>query len=332
MKKMIFFFLSILFLYSCGGDDNNNSNDPIDDPVDEIENLVYSESVNGDLSNTNTAPSSITFAAGNNRVVAEQSSDNTDYFTFEVPEGYELSEIIVDDFDIADDGFIGIANGTTIEGETAADLLGGLVYGTSNIDSDILPAMGLLSGSTGFSGTLSTGNYTVWLNQTGSTSNVTLNFVISVADEPIEGIEDLVYDESVDGDLSNNNTTPSSITFVAGNNRIVTEQSSDNTDYFTFEVPEGYELSEIIVDDFDILDDAFIGIANGTTINGFTADELLGGLVYGVSHIDTNILPAIGLLAGTTGFSGALPAGEYSVWLNQTGSTSTVTLNFVISM
>jgi len=144
------------------------------------------------------------------------------------------------------------------------------------------------------------------------------------------------YDETSDGDLSNDHTVPSAIIITTGNNRIMSTQSSNDVDYLTFTVPAGNVLSEVIVDAYTSDDSvAFIGISQGASFpvdaSNRDASNLLGGALYGPSNVGSNILPAIGMLPESQGFSGGLPAGDYSIWLNQTGATSSVTFNFVIS-
>ena len=73
-------------------------------------------------------------------------------------------------------------------------------------------------------------------------------------------------------------------------------------------------------------------IASGAMINGNMAPDLLGGLVYGDSNVNTDILPEMGMLDGATGFTPPLPTGTYTIWLNQTGTVSAATINFVLSM
>jgi len=196
------------------------------------------------------------------------------------------------------------------------------------VGTDILPAMSSLPGAIGFSPALPAGEYTIWLNQTGTISSATINFVITMA----TGVQNVVYNETNDGDFSNDNLAPTVVNFTAGDNRIISDQISGNTDYFTFVIPAGYQLTQINLDSFDVPDPGFIGIANGTSIAGQTAADLLGGLVYGQSNVGTNILPEMGTLPGATGFTGTLPAGEYTIWLNQTGGASAATLNFVVNM
>lgn len=144
------------------------------------------------------------------------------------------------------------------------------------------------------------------------------------------------YHEDLSGDLSSNNTSPTSLNFVVGQNTITANQSVSDVDYFTFTVPVNSELSQIVLDDYQSSDDAgFIGIVNGssfpTDAANTNASDLLGGLVYGLSNRGNNILSNIGALNGAQGFTGSLPAGSYSVWLNQTGADSEVYLNFIIT-
>ncbi len=163
----------------------------------------------------------------------------------------------------------------------------------------------------------------------------TLAFGCKSEDDEIVNVKDstavVVYNENNQTDLSNNSNEPTVITaFSSGNNRVISNQGSGDVDYFTFIVPEGYELSEINLESYDA-DPAFIGIAIGETVPGNMAPDLLGGVVYSRDLVGTNVLPEIGRLQGATGFTGALPSGQYSIWLNQTEDAVTQpTFDFVI--
>lgn len=162
-------------------------------PTVEYENVVYNEEVDGNLSNDNQVPTIVELAAGDNRVISSQAGtvDQANFFSFQIPEGYELSQLIVDSYEGSDDiGFIGIDEGNIITGLPAnnapASLIGGLSYGTANVGTDILPAMGDLSNPAagfvsnfGFTPPLASGSYAVWLNQTGGMSATVLNFVLT---------------------------------------------------------------------------------------------------------------------------------------------------------
>lgn len=174
MKKLLFLVLSLSLVIACGSDD----------APQQVTSSDYDEAVSGDLSSNHAAPTSLTFVLGQNTVAAQQSSTDTDYITFKVPTGHVLSQIVVDNYDSVDAaGFIGIVLGATFSSDasstSASDLLGGAIYGATEIGNNILLSMGSLGGAQGFTGALLEGDYTVWLNQTGESSSVELNFIIS---------------------------------------------------------------------------------------------------------------------------------------------------------
>ncbi len=151
-------------------------------------------------------------------------------------------------------------------------------------------------------------------------------------------IQSQVWDETNDGDLSDDGTAPSGIfTFNLDGNIIIASQRGNprDVDFFAFTIPDGMELTELIVNDYNGVDDvAFIGIDSGAMTDvDFTnpsAGDLLGGTSYGTASIGNDILPAMGNLGGADGFTPPLQAGTYTIWLNQTGGQSTSTLNFVV--
>lgn len=176
MKKIFPMCLLLIALCSCNNDDDTATQEQLT--------TDYNELLNGDLSNIFDAPTTINFVVGNNLVSAEQGSGDVDYFTFTVPSGAVLSQIILDDYQSTDSAaFVGIVEGNmfnTNAGSTgASDLLGGTLYGPGNRGNDILAAMGTLNGSEGFTGSLPAGNYSIWLNQTGDNSEASFTFVIN---------------------------------------------------------------------------------------------------------------------------------------------------------
>jgi len=149
----------------------------------------------------------------------------------------------------------------------------------------------------------------------------------------------MIYDENTDGDLSESFDAPDGpFKLYPGNNIIISEQRGEprDIDYFSVSVPEGYELSALNLTDYAAASEnlAFIGIVVGgsftTDENSTGADDLLGGKVYGSQDLNMNILPDIGNLQDAQGFSDHLTAGVYSIWLNQTGSKSKPTFDFVV--
>ncbi|MEM6516591.1 MAG: hypothetical protein AAF688_10450 [Bacteroidota bacterium] len=150
----------------------------------------------------------------------------------------------------------------------------------------------------------------------------------------------VVYDEDADGDLSNAFDNPEGpFTLSEGSNIFISDQQGDprDVDYITIVVPGGHELSALTLTDYvaDNGNQAFIGIVNGSSFpndaNNTGAGDLLGGKTYGAQDLNADILPAIGNLSGSQEFSGPLPAGTYSIWLNQTGPNSKPTFDFTVS-
>jgi len=295
----------------------------------------YNEISHGELSDDFSAPTFIQLNGSLDTVTACQKGTprDIDYFTIEIPQDSVLHEIELTNYSAADvnnRAFIGIQAGTAFSvsanDAAASDLLGGLTYGTPNTGTDILAAMGALSGSQGFTPPLGAGKYSIWLNQTGDESCVSLNFKMSKA--------------AVDTDLSNDRLNPTVIQFTPTLDSVTNcfGGNSNDVDYFTFVVPPDSVLKAINLTNYIVADpnnQAFIGIQAGSTFtepaSGTNVANLLGGLIFGTANQSTNILPAMGNLAGSQGFSDSLSVGTYTIWLNQTGDESCASFQFVFS-
>lgn len=132
-----------------------------------------------------------------------QYQDN-DYLTFTVPTGASLSNIdLVADGSAINPGdlaFIGIASGANVYVSlpSSAGLLGYTLLSSSQIGSDILPAIGAanpagfdstapgspFAGATTFQGALPSGTYSLWLVDGDSPFFYKLNLQLSSAPEP----------------------------------------------------------------------------------------------------------------------------------------------------
>src|SRR5271154_4824245 len=148
---------------------------------------------------------------------------------------------------------------------------------------------------------------------------------------------DTIYNESVSGDLSNSGLTPTLLTVSLGLNDIFGTTGKTGTvidrDYFTFTVPEGEEPTAITVlpgtETLGALGESFIGIESGPEVTVSTAATTAAGLLGWYHYDDTgdigvNILPLMGTSGlGSTGFTGPLPSGTYSFWV-QEASAGTV--------
>jgi hypothetical protein len=149
----------------------------------------------------------------------------------------------------------------------------------------------------------------------------------------------IVWDESIDGDLSNNPSAPTSLAFASGANDVLGSAGLPDQDFITFVVPAGFQLRAIVpvTIDFSSGDlDEFIAIESGTAITAVTtppfatAAGLLGWQHVGAGEIGTNILPAMGASGdGASGFVGPLGPGAYAVWI-QDDKPSSYDYRFVI--
>ena len=151
---------------------------------------------------------------------------------------------------------------------------------------------------------------------------------------------DTLYNESVSGDLSNSGLTPTLLTISLGANDLFGTSGKTGTvvdrDYFTFTVPQGLYLTAITVlpgtQTLGPLGDSFIGIESGPQVTVSTAATTAAGLLgwdhYGTDDIGVDILPLMGTSdLGSTGFTGWLPAGTYSFWV-QEASVGSVNYGF----
>lgn len=135
------------------------------------------------------------------------------------------------------------------------------------------------------------------------------------------------YNEAVFGDLSNSGLNPTVLgTLAAGSNQVFgTIASGPNgvdRDYFTVNVPTGYEFVSLIALPGTTVGDtaSFLGLEAGTQVtvpaNPSSAAGLLGWRHYTVADIGVNILPDMGTPAfGSTGFTAPLSAGDYAFWI-----------------
>lgn len=152
----------------------------------------YDEAASGDLSNDRLDPTDINLLTSVTTVTATQRGTPTvdrDYFTVFVPAGQRLSGLFVDaytsnpSFNFAFMGFeAGEVMSVNPTAPTPTSLLGGIIYGTPDIGTDVLPTSGTLAGAIGFVPPLPAQPYTFWLNQTGPSSTVTLRFVVEPND------------------------------------------------------------------------------------------------------------------------------------------------------
>ncbi|MEM9898497.1 MAG: putative Ig domain-containing protein, partial [Pseudomonadota bacterium] len=158
------------------------------------------------------------------------------------------------------------------------------------------------------------------------------------------------------GDFSDERLSPTDIGELnVGENLISASQQGDDAeggrdrDFITFTIPEGSVLSQIFLDEYVGSDDGdfqgFMALQEGTAI---TVDPVTGapdnptnpegpfaGILYG-GQVGNDLIPELaaggspdGGPVGFPGFVAPLPAGTYTLWLNQ-GSESSATFRMVV--
>lgn len=140
--------------------------------------VAWDESVQGDLSGNNLAPTLISFAAGSNQlfgttgVPTPGGQIDRDYFTFTVPAGHVLTALTVlpGNTRVGSGAFIGLMSGSvfTVPPTTfsAEGMLGWTLFGPDQEGENILQAMTQPdSGSSGFELPLPAGNYAIWIQE-----------------------------------------------------------------------------------------------------------------------------------------------------------------------
>jgi hypothetical protein len=161
---------------------------------------VYSEEGDGDISDDGSAPIDLgVLETGTTLITATQQGEprDVDYVTFTVPEGMELSGLTVEGY-VAEPGnlaFFGIEEGATFETDPntqdASTLLGGVTYAHWAVGVDVLQIAGDLEGAQGFDGALGAGTYTLWLNQTGPTSTVSIGLEVTAVVDDVDGAPEM---------------------------------------------------------------------------------------------------------------------------------------------
>ncbi len=158
--------------------------------------IVHIESVDGDLSGSGVAPTSIAVAAGSNEIYGStgrsvETGVDRDYFVISVPTGHQIVAMIekAGTTSVGGVAFLAVQAGdqVTVPTDTpdATGLLGWLHYFGATEDTDILDDLGQGGfGATDFVPPLPAGDYAFWIQDTGlGSANYGFDIVIA-APEP----------------------------------------------------------------------------------------------------------------------------------------------------
>jgi hypothetical protein len=142
--------------------------------------ILWDESSQGDLSNSQAAPTPFAFAPGVNSIIGTVGpGDSQDWITFSIPAGLQLSAVTPATYVSADStAFNGIQGGSTFVGSPGVEssYLGYTHIGPGVVGANILPSMGAASGAQGFTPPLPAGDYTYLIQQLGAVTTYRLDF------------------------------------------------------------------------------------------------------------------------------------------------------------
>ena len=146
-----------------------------------------------------------------------------------------------------------------------------------------------------------------------------------------------VYSESASGDISGVRTAPTVRTLGLGSNDVFATTSSGDQEYLTLVVPSGMALKNLFLraDQASSFDQtAFIAIANGSPFPfdpafAGSATGSLGWAHFSPGLVGQDLFPTMRTSdLGSSGFGAQLPAGTYSVAIQQLGTAVTYQLDF----
>jgi len=134
--------------------------------------------------------------------------------------------------------------------------------------------------------------------------------------------------ESVVGDYSNSTNAPTSFN-LGTSTKLLAGTVGGEADYVTFTVPVGYRLNGLNLKYFSYTTDqvAFVALDGGTTWSaGQTTTDMIGYSHFGTPDLNTDLLTKMNV-AGSY-----LPAGDYTLWVQQLGAANTYVLEFELGV
>lgn len=138
------------------------------------------------------------------------------------------------------------------------------------------------------------------------------------------------YDEAVNGDLSNDNLSPTSISLGVGENLILgstVHEPSLDRDFFTIAIGAGHALNAVVLSSYTNTDDlSFIGYKVGGQFAGLGFSGVDGWGLIGDPPGPSVGDDVLSFLAG-----GPVGPGVYSFWLQETTGSTTYTLDYQVA-
>jgi hypothetical protein len=154
-----------------------------------------------------------------------------------------------------------------------------------------------------------------------------------------------IYDEDVQGDLSNNYQVPTQVNLLPGANSLFalvgTTTAADRSDYIAVSLPAGHQLSQLLMMDYASADGkAFIAVQDGSAFTFADVDAFANAAnMRGYTHFGPapplehangdDILPDMG--QNSQGFTPPLTGTAYTFWIQQTGADTAYQLDFIVT-
>jgi len=148
----------------------------------------------------------------------------------------------------------------------------------------------------------------------------------------------VVWNESVNGDLSDDRLAPTNLTLHAGSNFLSATFGDGDPEYVHFSLPAGTSLTALIHVSWAGTGDnlGFIGVQAGSVFTepptGTTVGNILGYAHFGPDEgtVGQDILPLMGEGFAAIGFTPPLTGSDYTFWIQQLGSDAAFTLDFQV--
>ena len=133
------------------------------------------------------------------------------------------------------------------------------------------------------------------------------------------------HDESTDGDLSGDQFMPTDLAIDAGDNVITASTTAQPTDrdFVTLQVPEGLEISAIVLSQYRLVDQpsdggSLVALEAGEQITDLDSSDALRG--FAIAGVNPGTEPGDDLLDDLGG--APLGSGAWTLWIQNTGSVT----------
>ncbi|MFI4859674.1 MAG: PEP-CTERM sorting domain-containing protein [Phycisphaerales bacterium JB063] len=145
------------------------------------------------------------------------------------------------------------------------------------------------------------------------------------------------YDESIDGEISGDETSPTALVLELGTNTITGTTVPDplDRDFVTFTLGPGQSLDSLILTAFTgqpESNEAFMAIDDQLGFDSlFDTTDFLGTTLIGQADIGSDALDLLGATEfGGEGFTGPLGEGTYTIWFQETGGPTSYTFTATV--